>query len=91
MDAVDRTQAGSYRVLVSNTDGALYSQEATVRVVAPPLQPSVEAGFVVLRWVGTATLQTATNAAGPYEDIPNAASPVTITLDDDQRFFRLKR
>lgn len=88
---VDRNQAGGYRVLAVNTDGARYSQDATVRVVAPPLQLSTEAGSLVLRWSGTATLQTATSVAGPYEDIPAAASPLVISPDESQRFFRLKR
>lgn len=91
LPSVSRAQAGSYRVLVSNTDGALYSQEAIVRIVAPPLQPAVESGSLVLRWDGTATLQTSTNAAGPYEDLPAAVSGVKIPLEEDQRYFRLKR
>jgi alpha-tubulin suppressor-like RCC1 family protein len=89
--SADRAQAGLYRVLVSSTDGSLYSREATVRIVAPPLEPSLDGNVLLLRWPGTGTLQTSTNVSGPFEDIPNAASPLRITLDAPQRFYRLSK
>jgi alpha-tubulin suppressor-like RCC1 family protein len=88
--SLQRSQAGPYRVRVSNPDGALYSQDATVRVVAPPLQLSVEEGAWVLRWSGDAILQTALEVTGPYEDVPGGTSPLTLFPDETQRFYRLK-
>jgi hypothetical protein len=36
------------------------------------------------------TLQTATNVAGPYNDIPGATSPYTIPTTNSQQFFRIR-
>jgi len=49
-------------------------------------------GFqTVLNWGGDWVLQTATNVAGPYEDI-QTGSPFTIMSHDlPQQFFRLRR
>ncbi|HEX5223274.1 MAG TPA: immunoglobulin domain-containing protein [Verrucomicrobiae bacterium] len=91
LPSIQRTAVGRYRVLVSTADGSLYSQEALVQVVAPPLQPTLENGLLVLRWDGSAILQTATNVAGPFQDIPQSESPVTIEPSEAQRFFRLKQ
>ena len=46
---------------------------------------------VVLTWSGTFTLQTATNLATGFTDVPGAASPYTNSITaDPQRFFRLR-
>lgn len=42
-----------------------------------------------LNWV-YGTLQTATNAGGPYGDIPGAASPYTIPTTNAQQFYRIR-
>ena len=36
------------------------------------------------------TLQTATNVAGPYSDIPGTASPFTISPANAQQFYRIR-
>ncbi|HTV40520.1 MAG TPA: LamG-like jellyroll fold domain-containing protein [Candidatus Sulfotelmatobacter sp.] len=44
---------------------------------------------VELSW-NFGTLQTATNVAGPYNDMTNASSPWTIPTTNSQQFFRLR-
>lgn len=48
---------------------------------------------LVLSWTDSNfVLQTATNVAGPYLEVPDAASPYTNVLPDTpQRFFRVQR
>ncbi len=46
---------------------------------------------LVLQWSGTAILQTATNANGPYTDVVGAMSPYTNSFTGTRRFFRLKQ
>jgi hypothetical protein len=62
---------------------------------APAPQPSLSFGALngnnlVLTWSGSYTLQTSTNAEGPYVDVPASTSPYTNNVTTDaQRFFRL--
>jgi hypothetical protein len=88
---VDRTQAGFYRVLVSNADGSVYSREALLQVVAPPLLSRWDKGTLILDWQGAALLQAATNVSGPFVDMPGALPPVSVPNDEEHRFFRLAR
>jgi hypothetical protein len=45
----------------------------------------------ILSWTGTSTLQSATNVAGPYLDVPGATSPYTNDSGAlPQQFFRLR-
>jgi hypothetical protein len=45
----------------------------------------------VLSWTGAFTLQSATNVAGPYLDVPGATSPYTNDSGAlPQQFFRLR-
>ena len=48
---------------------------------------------VVLNWPGNFTLQNATNAAGPYADLPGpiVVGPYTNTTSGNQQFFRLRQ
>jgi hypothetical protein len=45
----------------------------------------------LLAWPAGWSLQTATNAPGPYSDIPGAAAPYTNDLLLQQQFFRLRQ
>jgi hypothetical protein len=47
------------------------------------------AGRSQLNW-GYGTLQTATNIAGPYQNINNTASPFLILMTNAQQFYRLR-
>jgi len=62
-----------------------------VRRRVPPIFRSIRlnSSSVVLEWAGQATLQWSGNLRGPWTSSPAAASPQTIAIDSDQRFFRL--
>jgi len=47
---------------------------------------------MVINWSGSFTLQSATNVAGPYTDVPGPviAGPYTNALTGGQQFFRLR-
>jgi hypothetical protein len=79
--------AGNYSVLVSNYGGTAISSNALV-AVRPRLALD---GQGVLHWSGSFTLQATTNVAGPYEDVPGAASPYTNSLALPLEFFRLRK
>ncbi len=57
----------------------------------PVLSSTQCGGRLVLQWSGSAVLQTATNAAGPYQDLASAANAYTNLFTDSQRFFRLRQ
>ena len=85
---VQPSAAGSYAVAVWNSLSTVTSAPA-ILVVQPILTMDSNG---VLRWSGAFTLQTATNAAGPYSDITGATSPYTNTdLGLPSQFFRLRQ
>jgi hypothetical protein len=45
---------------------------------------------LILSWPG-GTLQSSTNVAGPYVDVPGAASPYPVAPVGTQNFYRLRR
>lgn len=59
--------------------------------IVPALIPDSQriSGGLVFNWPSGATLQTATNATGPYSDL-TASSPYTNRFTDPRRFFRLR-
>ena len=81
--------AGLYSVIVRNTAGAVTSAPATLTLI-PVLQVNQAGDAVVLSWLGTFTLQGATNAQGPYFNLPGGGSPYTNDLAAPQHFFRLR-
>ena len=83
------SNAGLYSVSVRNTAGSVVSAPARLTLI-PVLQVSYSGDLVVLSWLGTSTLQSATNAWGPYFDLPAGGSPYTNDLLKPQRFFRLR-
>ena len=58
--------------------------------VPPPLGFTRTSNSLILSWSGDYELVTATNLTGPYVPIPGASSPLTNTLTDPQRYFRLR-
>jgi hypothetical protein len=98
---VPTNDAGSYFVVVSNSYGAVTSSIATLTVKQTPsgagatnlvsvtLLPQPSAGRLQLSWPG-GTLQSASQAEGPYADIPGAASPYSIVPSSAQQFFRVR-
>ncbi|HOC57030.1 MAG TPA: immunoglobulin domain-containing protein [Verrucomicrobiota bacterium] len=83
--------AGRYSVILQNTSGSVTGYVGAVGLV--PVLSAMSAGNgLVLAWPATFTLQSAEDAAGPYADLPLAASPFTISFSatEPQRFFRLR-
>jgi hypothetical protein len=52
-------------------------------------QPSP--GHLALQWASPMILQSATNVAGPYQDVSGTANPYVIDLALPSRFFRLRK
>ncbi len=75
----------SYSAKILNTGEVVPDQ-----VFRPSVAFSQQGNNLVLTWPSGWSLQTATNASGPYANISGATSPYTndMTLDP-QRFFRL--
>ena len=61
-----------------------------VRRRVPPVFRAIrQAGqTVVLEWVGQGTFQWSEEPTGPWQDLTNAVSPQTVTMDPASRFFR---
>ena len=48
-----------------------------------------EGQSMLLEWSGQGTLQTSEAVTGPWSPISGAASPQSMSVDSDQRFFRI--
>jgi hypothetical protein len=60
--------------------------------VAPPLVEFTRNGDTVsVTWGPGWTLQSSTNATGPWQDVNGATSPYNAPFTEPQRFFRLKQ
>lgn len=76
---------GTYNAKILNTG-------EVVPTILPLLYPATGTGKIILTWSNATVLQTATNVAGPYLDIPGATSPYTNPIaGDKQRYFRLRQ
>jgi len=82
-------KAGVYSVMVRNTSGVVTSQPAVLTLL-PVLQFGRESDRVVLTWLGSFVLQSATNVQGPFSDILSGANAFTNETVDAQIFFRLR-
>jgi hypothetical protein len=73
--------------------GTSFSDVATITVTPIPLSYNYSAGAVALSWTDSSfTLQSSTNVAGPYLDVPGATSPFTtnaVLSTLPAQFFRL--
>ena len=86
---VQPANAGNYLVMISNYGGSVTSSNAILTV--RPVLAAVQAGNnLIIFWSGSYTLQTATNAAGPYLDVTGATSPYTNNNLMPLQFFRLR-
>lgn len=96
------SDAGSYRVLISDGLGVIASESAEVEVVvvqgAPTLKAFVVAAGVQLRWpsdVAGFRLQSASGPGGSWGDVTDPVTDdgsdnvVTVTARGDAAFFRL--
>ena len=88
-----------YNTLLSSNRIAAHYQAALTPPLVPP-QPavvtppvfgsySVAGGSFGIAWSGTAQLQRATNASGPFITVTNATSPYHEPATNKQVFFRL--
>lgn len=91
---VTAADAGVYRVIVANLDGALLSDQATLRVSEsrPTLGWQTAGASLLLEWSSpVAVLQSSGDASGPYLDVPGSASPFRVDLrGEPRRFYRLR-
>jgi hypothetical protein len=77
--------AGTYAAQILSTGEVVPSS------AAPSVAMTRQGNNLVLTWPNGWTLQTATNATGPFQDMPEATSPYTNNMNNDaQRFFRMK-
>ena len=62
-----------------------------VRRRVPPVVRAIRqvGQSVVLEWVGQGILQQSGEANGPWTNLSNASSPLTVTMDVAKRFFRI--
>jgi hypothetical protein len=81
--------AGTYSVLVQNTSGSMVSSPAVLTLI-PVLQIGPAGSTVVLSWLGSFILQSATNPTGPYVDLAPPGSGYTNDTATPQQFFRLR-
>jgi hypothetical protein len=87
--AAQPSNAGNYTVVVSNPLGTVTSSATGVRV-RPSLGYVSGSDGLTLTWLSQYLLQAATNAAGPYHDVPGATSPWVVTISGPQAFFRAR-
>lgn len=81
------------RDLAGNTEPAPDTPDATVTVGgggAAPVQIAFDGGRIRLTYA-SGVLQSAPTVRGPWTDLPQATSPVTLTPGDGARFFRTRR
>lgn len=71
----------------------LATNDVSNLVVLGPILGSSQAGTnLILQWTNPFTLQSSTNAAGPFHDLTGASSPYTNALNaQPQIFFRLRQ
>jgi hypothetical protein len=62
-----------------------------VPVAPPSLQFARNGNALTLTWPSGWFLQSATNVAGPYLDVPGATSPWPVNMTAPQQFFRLRQ
>jgi hypothetical protein len=87
---IQTAQAGLYSVTVGNSVGSISSAVAPVNVM-PVLATQFARTGMILTWPPPFVLQWATDAAGPYTDVPGATSPYFHSYaSGPMRFFRLR-
>jgi poly(3-hydroxybutyrate) depolymerase len=94
----------SFKVTLSNASVGISLGIATTTVnlcnpggyypILPPIgaQPKLqnEAGVMLLTWEGDGALQRADQVTGPWEDLPNAASPCALKPNLRMGFYRIQ-
>jgi hypothetical protein len=81
-------QSGTYSARILS-DGEVVPGSVAA---SPKVAFSTQGNNLALTWPAGWTLQSATNAAGPYFDVTNVTPPYTNdTTRAPQRFFRLRQ
>lgn len=62
-----------------------------VPATRPTLRHTRNGSNWTLQWEAGYTLQSTTNLLGAWEDVPGAASPFQLQMNEPQRYFRLRR
>jgi len=57
----------------------------------PNLQFSRNGNSFTLQWPSGSFLQSSTNVAGPYQDVPGATSPYPVNMTKPAEYFRLRQ
>src|SRR5262249_31642498 len=87
---VQPQSSGIYSVHIANVSN-ISTNASAVLIVLEGLNYDVVGKNLILTWDGPYILQSATNSAGPYVDIPGSTSPSTNSLNTDSAlFFRLR-
>lgn len=64
-------------------------------IVKPLPKPAISVGRsgadLILSWQGGGTLQSSTNLAGPYVDVPGSSSPFSTATAHPQSFYRVRQ
>lgn len=85
--------SGYYYAVITNSFGSVTSALASLTVnVSTALSVSSPSGSGPMQivWSFGGTLQSSTNAAGPYNDVTGATSPYSAPLTNSQQFFRVR-
>jgi hypothetical protein len=84
--AVGAVTFGAHRVYALDPNHGILAMS-----LRPFLQYSRAAQLLTLSWAGSATLQSAPNVSGPYQDIAGSISPVTVDMSTNgPQYFRLR-
>jgi hypothetical protein len=77
---------GNNRLYALNSNNGILASQ----IGWPQIQGNLIGTDFVMKWIGTYTLQSATDVAGPYSSVGGATSPYTNSVLSGQKFFRLK-
>jgi hypothetical protein len=67
------------------------SDITNLKIFGPMLNVVSSPAGTVLQWQNNFVLQSATNLAGPYQDVSGAPNPCTNSLTSPQNFYRLRQ
>ncbi len=89
------TPDGNKHLINDAADSASIKAFRAATVVAPPPASKFtgitrSAGSITISWTGTGILQSADEITGPWQDVPGATSPRTITPTGSRKFYRFK-
>ncbi len=87
-----RQQLAQIRFDISGrlSSATILASGEVVPVAQPTLEFSSSNGALNLKWGSGWILQSATNVAGPYQDVSGVSSPYAVSFTGPQRFFRLR-